>query len=296
MLAFGLLPQAHCQINEVNGVTAELSLARNELLPMEDMQLKVRIVNRSGQDLTLGNTSDWISFTIRGESNTVAAQLDAVPSVGEFTMHSAQAGSPVFNLTPCFNFRQVGHYTVAAVINLPAWNKNLICKPINFEVINGVRIPNMPEMQVGVPALPGASDAPPETRKYFLLKVNAPAGMKLYCQLTDETGSRTVRVFPIGGMLSLTVPEVQIDRFSNLHVLHQNGARSFNYCTINPLGQILENQTYVYAGTRPVLRGAPDGRVVVAGGERKYSPTDLPPSDGDGPASAAAFSSGAKGQ
>ena len=111
----------------------------------------------------------------------------------------------------------------------------------------------------------------------FLQKVSLASGMKLYFQLTDETGSRTLRAFPIGQMTSFSEPEAQIDRFSNLHVLHQTGARSFNYCVINPLGQILDRQTWVYTDSRPVLRSDAEGGIVVGGGARKFSASDLPP-------------------
>jgi hypothetical protein len=272
--AFGFLPLAQAQ---VNGVTAELSLAQKELLAGEDMEVTVRIANRSGQDIFLGKEKDWITFAMTGEKNAAVAPLGEMPVTGEFSLHSAQAGKPKFNLTPYFNFRNPGIYTVSATIKIAQWNRAITCKPVAFNIVNGIRLANIPDLQVGLPLPAGATNTAPEVRKYFLQKVSLASGMKLYFQLTDETGSRTLRTFPIGQMTSFSEPEAQIDRFSNLHVLHQTGARSFNYCVINPLGQILDRQTWEYTDSRPVLRGDAEGGIVVGGGARKFSASDLPP-------------------
>jgi hypothetical protein len=130
---------------------------------------------------------------------------------------------------------------------------------------------------VGLPPAPGATNQAPEVRRYFLQKVSLESGLKLYFQLTDATGARTLRAFPIGPMTSFSDPEVQIDKFSNLHVLHQTGAQSFNYSVINALGQLLDRQTYEYTGTRPTLRSDNAGGVMVSGGVRRISSTDIPP-------------------
>jgi hypothetical protein len=273
-LAFGFLPPARCQ---VNGVTAAMSLAQDELLPDEDMQLKVRIENRSGQDLVLGQDNHWIVFTVTGENNKLIEQLADSAVSNKFTLSSGQMCACTFNLTPYFNFRAPGHYTVTAAFKVPQWNQEIACKPTSFAIVNGIRLGKIPDMQVGVPLPPGASNSVPEGRRYFLEKADLGSGSKLYFQLTDATGGRTLKVFPIGRMLDFSDPEVQLDKFNNLHVLHQTYARTFNYCVINPLGQILDRQTYEYTTTRPKLSFS-KGEVSVAGGARQLSTNDIPPS------------------
>jgi glycine/D-amino acid oxidase-like deaminating enzyme len=78
-------------------------------------------------------------------------------------------------------------------------------------------------------------------------------------------------------MVSFSKPECQIDKSSNLHVLYQTGARSFNYSVINPDGRLLVRQTYDYSDTRPVLRIDREGRILIGGGVRRSSSDDLPP-------------------
>jgi len=273
-LAFGFLPLARCQ---VRGVTAEMSLAQDELLPDEDMQLKVRIENRSGQDLVLGQENDWIAFTVTGENNKLVGQLGDSAVSNQFTVSSGQVSTCTFNLTPYFSFRAPGHYKVAATFKVPQWNMEIPCKGANFAIVNGIRLAKMPDFPVGVPVPQGATNTVPEGRRYFLEKADLGSGSKLYFQLTDESGSRTLKVFPIGRMLDFSDPEAQLDRFNNLHVLHQTYAKTFNYCVINPLGQILDRRTYEYTDTRPKLSFF-EGSVFVAGGARRESTNDIPPS------------------
>ena len=72
------------------------------------------------------------------------------------------------------------------------------------------------------------------------------------------------------------MPEAQIDRFNNLHVLSQIGAKAFSYCVLNPDGHWVARQTYFYTDTRPVLRMSDDGQIFVAGGVRQPSAADYP--------------------
>jgi len=123
---------------------------------------------------------------------------------------------------------------------------------------------------------PAASQHPPEVRKYALQQAIHLKQMKLYVRVTDQTGSRVFRVFPIGQLISFSSPEHQIDKSSNLHVLYQTGAKSFNYSVINPDASLLIRHTYEYTDTRPVLRVDKEGRIYVGGGNRRVSSDDLP--------------------
>ena len=101
--------------------------------------------------------------------------------------------------------------------------------------------------------------------------------MKLYVRVTDQSESRIIRVFPVGPLISFSSPEHQIDQSSNLHVLYQTGAKSFNYSVVTPGGQLLVRETYEYTDTRPGLRVDRQGRIFITGGARRVSADDLPP-------------------
>jgi hypothetical protein len=261
---------------QFNGVTAQLQLAQDQYLPDEDLQLKVKIINRSGQPVTFGLDNKWITFDIVGEDNFVVAKIAEMPVSGEFTLLSGQSGARALNPTPYFDFRRPGRYRIGATIKIAQWNQQISCKAATFTVGSGLPIHGLAELQFGVPAAPGASNTVPEIRNYSLIKVAYLDELKLYFRLTDSNG-RTLKVYPLSRMLSFSEPEAQLDRFNNLHVLMQTGARGFTYSVVNPDGVLIGRQTHEYTLTRPVLRMTDDGRIFVAGGQRRYSESDLPP-------------------
>jgi hypothetical protein len=280
----GLLPLAQAQNM---AVSAAFSLEQKQLLPDEKMYLKLTIENRSGQDLMLGATSDWITFTVLGENNRPVPELgtNQVYIEGETKLTEGSSASRDFNLTPCFDFRQPGHYTVKGTIKFPQWPQGLAVTPVSFSIVNGIRLANQPPGPVGVTLLHGPGNQPPPARIYILEKSDAMGSMKLYLRLTDASGSQTLRLIPLGPYFSYSDPDVKLDRYNDLHVLHQTDAKAFTYCVIDTLGQILERQTYQYTDRRPALRADADGGVTVAGGARVVSASDLPPPEKQPPVS-----------
>lgn len=263
---------------QVSGsVSAELSLDQEQFIPDEDVIVSLQIKNRSGQTIELGKEADWVTFTVQGESDLVVPKIADMPVQGEFSLKSSQAGTKTFNLTPYFGFRQPGHYRVVATVKLAQWKGvEIYSKPINFAIMNGVPLPTLPDIAFGVPLPAGVTNAAPEVRKYCLQKVTYQNEPRLYFRLTDQTGSRTFTVYPIGRMVSFGLPEAQVDSSSNLHVLHQYYAKSFNYCVISPDGKLLVRQTHDYTATRPTLKSDSEGRIYVAGGARRYTLNDYP--------------------
>jgi hypothetical protein len=260
---------------QLNGVMASLQLGQEQYLPDEDLQLTVKIVNRSGQDVILGTENDWITFSVIGDDNFVCPKLGEMPAKAAFVLHSGEVGTRALNPTPYFDFHRPGRYHLTAHIKIPQWHQEIICHSVGFTVGTGSPLPNLGNLQFGLPLPPGATNMVPEVRKYSLLKVSYVDQLKLYFRLTDSS-NKTLRVYPIAGMTSFSDPEAQIDRYNNLHVLHQIGARAFNYSIINPNGQMVVRQTYDYGRSRPSLRVNEDGRVFVGGGFRHYSPSDYP--------------------
>jgi len=274
LAALGLL--AACSVEaQLNGVTGELKLVQDQYLPGEDLQLKVRILNRSGQDITLGTDNNWVILTITGENNSLCSRLGDMSVKGEFSLHSGEVGTKTLNPTPYFDFRQPGRYHITAQIRIPQWQQEIACRSVAFTVADGVPLPNLANLQFGLPTPPGVTNTIPEVRRYSLLKVSYVKYLKLYFRLTDSAG-KTLHVFPIAPLTSFSEPEAQIDRYNNLNVLVQTGARAFSYCVINPNGEWVVRQTYVYTNTRPVLAIDPDGKIFVAEGARRPSAEDFP--------------------
>ena len=257
------VPSFQAQNSALNAVRIDLVLDQEQFLASENVHIAVRITNRSGQDLQLGKEVDWLTFTIDGKEHYVVSQLGDVPVQGEFSLASSKTGTKRVNLTPYFDFRPTGRYQVTALVKVPQWGKEIASAPISFDIIKGTKLM---EFDFGIPVKKGNTNAQPEMRKYILQQAIYLSQMRLYLRLTDAVESAVFRVFPIAPMVSFSRPEAQVDGLSNLHVLHQTGAKSFNYSVINPDGEMVTRETYDYSTSRPVLRPGANGKISVVGG------------------------------
>jgi hypothetical protein len=123
-----------------------------------------------------------------------------------------------------------------------------------------------------------AENGRPELRKFHLVQANHLKQLSLYVRITDATEADTYALFPLGTLVGFSKPQPQLDRWSNLHVFYQDGAKSFRYFTITPDGLLLTRQTWETAeGGRPAMTVNSEGRISVTGGVRRVSASDLPP-------------------
>ena len=251
-------------------VTIEAVPVQEQFLPGEALTVAVRITNLSGQSLHLGDDADWLKLSVESKDGFIVSKLNDVAVQGAFTLDSSKVATKRVDVATGFNLTRAGRYTVTATVSVKDWDKEFSSPPATFDIIQAAKLW---EQNVGVPDKTGAS---PEVRKYALQQANYLKQLKLYVRVTDADDAKVFRVVDIGPMVSFSQPEPQLDKFSNLHVLWQTGARGFAYRVVDPDGQIIVRQTYDYTATRPKLRVADDGKVVVAGGARRLTRDDFP--------------------
>ncbi len=274
-LIFGFLLASLLQLSAQ--VTVEIVLDQEQFLPGEALPVGVKIRNRSGQTLHMGREPDWLTFSVESRDGFVVTKSGEAPVTGEFTLKSAQVATKRVDLAPYFALTRPGRYSVIATVRIREWNGQATSPPTSFDVINGAKLWSQ---EFGVPPAPGASNQPPEIRRYTLQQANyLRTQLRLYLRLTDESESKIFKVVPIGPLVGFSQPVPRVDRRSHLHLLYQTGARSFSYTVINPDGEIIVRQTYEYIGSRPRLKPGKDGRITVVGGVRRVTRDDLPVPD-----------------
>lgn len=254
-------------------VTLELLLDQQQFLRDESMVVQVRIINRSGQTLRLGQDPDWLTFSIEQRDGHPVLRLGEVPVAGPFEVESATVADRKFDLMPYFDLSVPGRYRVSAFMKIKDWGVTVASEPREFDIIRGAKVW---EEEFGVPAPSGL----PEVRKYILQRAVHIRQLRLYARVTDPAENRTFRVVSLGPLTSFSRFEAQIDKNSQLHVLFQIGARTFAYTVLDPDGTVLLRQTYLYGASRPRLQVDEQGRISVTGGVRQPAPDDLPPSLG----------------
>jgi len=265
-------------------LSVEILLDQQQFLKDESMPLRVRITNRSGQTLTFGNDSDWLTFAVDSRDGFSIAKFSEVPVNGKFSLDSAEVATRTVDLMPHFDFSRPGRYSVAATLKIPQWEKEITSKPANVEVIRGVRLW---QQEFGLrpqpgPSLPAAERAgvkgqvregPPEMRKFALEQAQFRKQVTLYVRISDLPENKTFRVIPAGPTVSFNRPEAQVDRESRLHLLFQTGPHSFLYNVVSPEGERLLQQTYDFVGNSSIrLKSDADGIIYVSGGVRRLKP------------------------
>lgn len=255
-------------------VSVNLSLDQQQFLPSEKLPVAVHITNRSGQTLHLGADSNWLTFDVESADGFIVAQNGNVPVLGEFDLGSSEVATKRVDLAPYFTLTQPGSYTIIATVRIKAWNTEISSPPQSFDVIHGAKLWSQ---TFGVPVPGGASNQPPEVRKYTLEQANyLRSQLRLYAQVSNESESRVFKVVALGKMVSFGRPEAQLDSKSNLHVLWQSGGAIFSYAVVSPGGAILQQEIYDYIRTRPRLGTDASGDIVVIGGVRRIEPEPLP--------------------
>jgi hypothetical protein len=253
-------------------VTVEVTQDQDQFLPGEALTAIVRVTNRSGQTLHLGEEG-WLTFTIESGDGTVISKKGDAPVEEAFTLDSSKRATARVDLEPYFSLRQPGRYKILATVHIREWSKSVTSAAKPFDIIQGSKIW---DLEVGLPKAPGATNVLPEIRVYTLHQANyLRKQLMLYAQISDSHG-KICKVLPIGPMISFGQPQPRVDKLSNLHVLYQDGPRSFNYTAIDPDGNIFLRQSYEFT-TRPSLKADLDGNVTVAGGARRIKSSDVPP-------------------
>lgn len=255
-------------------VSVEVVLDQDNFLAGESMPAAVKIRNRSGQTLQFGADADWLTFSMESRDGFVVEKTSEVPVLGEFTLESSKMATRRVDLGPSFSPTRPGRYQITASVRVKEWGGEISSKPKDFNI---VRAAKLWAQDFGVPPDEGVTNRTPEVRRYVLEQANyLRHQLRLYFRLTDADDTRVLKVVAVGQMVSISDLQHELDKLSNLHVLHRIGAHAYQYTVFNPNGEITLRQTYDHSGTRPRLKMSEDGKMFITGGARRATPDDLP--------------------
>jgi hypothetical protein len=253
-------------------VSLELSLDQDEFLPGESIRMAVKVANTSGQTLHLGADPSWLTFSMESSDGTVVVKNSEVPVVDPFDLESSQMATKHVNLQPYFQIGRPDRYKVTATMRIPVWGLTVNSAPVHFDIIDGGEVWSQ---DFGV-VVPGQTM--PDSRKYTLLKANyLRQQLRLYLRVGSSDGGTIYKVTALGPMVSFSMPEAQVGKYSHLHVLWQTGAQSFSYAVVDADGSIVSRDTYDDFNSHPRLVLNDSGEAVVRGGVRRLRPGEVPP-------------------
>jgi len=261
-LAFLLVTSA-CAGVACAQIRIQLQSDKEFFLLYESIPVVVSLQNISGRTLQLEGTTDrpWLSFGIVEESGSPVRQLGQLNTEQTVLIPAGQTVSRTVDLMPLFELRSRGSYRVQAQVNLGSVQAASL--PLKFTIIQGREIW---KRTVGLPSLDNGKD---EYRCYSLLVHHQEKGDFLYASVKDDPPRLVYGVIQLGGFLSMTPPLVEIDRDAHLHVLYQNGPRSFGYVEVDPRAKLVQRAAFADHMSKPQLLNV-NGVVTVQGGEQIY--------------------------
>jgi hypothetical protein len=163
------------------------------------------------------------------------------------------------NLTPLFPLHEFGLYRVKATVYAEAFGRYFSSPPLAVEITDGR--PIWQEV-VGVPGTGGE----PDLRTITLLSHKLSRSTRLYVRIENREQGRVYATHQLGQFLTFGRPEVLLDVDNQIHILQNTMPKQFLYTHLGLGGEVLAQQAFSEAGSRPTLVKEAGGTVKVSGG------------------------------
>jgi hypothetical protein len=241
----------------------QVHFEKDTYLMYEALPATVSIHNYSGREIQLdeGNQQLLLTFVVTTENGQMIRNLSQPALGAPVIIPPGQTVAQTIDLLPLYELRERGTYTVQAQVRTPSGNFE--SAPVRITVINGR------QLWTQVVGLPVNDGSPQQYRTFTLFARQGPREDSLYVSVRDDEHSMVYSLIPLGSFLTTREPEARIDRAGNLHVLFQNGPRSYGYVEVDPIARPLARAAYSDFTGRPTLTET-GGEISVAGGEQTY--------------------------
>jgi hypothetical protein len=245
-------------------LSVQIRCEKDTFLVYEAIPVTVSVHNFSGRNVAIDESEPQTSleFVVATEAGQLMRAFGH-PSLGHSVLiPPGKTVSQTVDLLPLYELRERGTYRIYAVLRSPAGTAQ--SPSITITLLNGR------ELWSQVAGLPGRDGEPDQYRTYTLLAWRSPREDGLYVQVRDDVHSTAYSLVALGAFLPTFAPQAKVDADGNLHVLFQNGPRSFGYVEIDPVARPIARAAYSDFNSRPTLTGDKDGRIRVTGGEQTY--------------------------
>lgn len=263
LLAFAAIFGAEQAVAQIK---VGLSFKRRMFVLYEPVVAVVTIENMSGRPLVLESRDqqNWFGFTIETSEGSPVPPINPNYEVAPVAIAPGEKLSRAVNLTPLFPLQEFGSYRIKASIFAEAFGRYFSSQSETIEMTEARPIW---QQVVGIPGREG----PPQLRTVTLLSHKLSRSTRLYVRIEDKGQGKIYAMYSLGPFLSFGRPEVMLDRRNEIHVLQNSSPKQFLYTHVGLDGEILNQQAYREAGTRPTLVKDGKGQIAVLGGQL-YTP------------------------
>ena len=260
-LVAGLLFLAGAAEEAAAQVRVDIAFKRKLYVMYEPLIATVTINNLSGRPLLLQDSDHhrWFGFNIESADGRLIP-----PIIADYALASAAVGpgeklTRSVNLTPLFPLHEFGLYRVKATVYVAAFGRYFSSPPLAVEITDGR--PIWQEV-VGVPG----TDGEPDLRTITLLSHKLSRSTRLYVRIENRERGRVYATHQLGQFLTFGRPEVLLDVDNQIHILQNTMPKQFLYTHLGLSGEVLAQQAFSEAGSRPRLVKEAGGTVKVSGG------------------------------
>ena len=260
-LVAGLLFLAGAAEEAAAQVRVDIAFKRKLYVMYEPLIATVTINNLSGRPLLLQDSDHhrWFGFNIESADGRLIP-----PIIADYALASAAVGpgeklTRSVNLTPLFPLHEFGLYRVKATVYVAAFGRYFSSPPLAVEITDGR--PIWQEV-VGVPG----TDGEPDLRTITLLSHKLSRSTRLYVRIENRERGRVYATHQLGQFLTFGRPEVLLDVDNQIHILQNTMPKQFLYTHLGLGGEVLAQQAFSEAGSRPRLVKEAGGTVKVSGG------------------------------
>ena len=273
VLAAGILLSAGAVEQAAAQVRVDIAFKRKLYVMYEPLIATVTINNLSGRPLLLENSDHhrWFGFNIESADGRIIPPINADYALAAAAVGPGEKLTRSVNLTPLFPLHEFGLYRVKASVYVADFARYFSSPPLAVEITDGR--PIWQEV-VGIPGNGGEHDL----RTITLLSHKLSRSTRLYVRIENREHGRVYATHQLGQFLTFGRPEVLLDVDNQIHILQNTLPKQFLYTHLGLSGEILAQQAFNDAGSRPRLVKEAGGTVKVAGG-RPFTPGAEDPQD-----------------
>jgi len=243
-------------------IQVDLKFKRLQYIAYEPVVAKLTITNLAGRSIDLRDSAGqtWFGFEITGSEGQPIAPVTLNKNEMPLNIPAGKTVTQKINLTPLYAVHDFGAYRVRAHVYFADLSKFFYSQTKVFQVTNARP---MWQKTVGIPE---GSRASGNTRAYSLLSNRFPDHTALYVRVEDKSTGVVYATYSLGRIIGFEEPQAELDRANQLHILHCAAPRNWTYSHVGLNGELLAHSAFTESKTRPRLRHASDGTVIVFGG------------------------------
>ena len=254
-------------------VALSVEISQLNYLQYEPVYLRVSMRNVSGHPLAFGENEGLrgrLRFEINAPGRNQFAQLigNEYPTMQGVILQPGAARVFTFNVSNYYNVKQLGHYSLRAILSHPQLKAEYGSNQVHFTVIKGLL---QWESAVGVPRIGTQSRNSQqggiiETRKYSILTYNTGRAFFHALMIEDEERVYAVRKIALDLGRNLA-PRCAIDDLSRLNIIVAASPKVYIYYQFDTNGKLEKRDVRIKTDTTPRLVVNKElGTVIVDGG------------------------------